>query len=67
MDMAIEKLLTPAEAARELGVTEIRVRQFCQEERIGFKFNGRWVIPFSDLNQFKRIERKSGRPKNFAN
>ena len=61
--MSSLSLLSCDEAAVELGVTSIRVRQFCQEGRIGQKVGGRWVIPRDELEQFVKIPRETGRPK----
>jgi excisionase family DNA binding protein len=58
------ELLTCKEAAQVLGVTPVRVRQFCQEGRLGQKLGDRWVIPKSELHQFKKIPRNSGRHRN---
>lgn len=56
------KLLTTAEAARELGVTPRRVRQLIADGRIAAKKVGRdYVI---DPRSLKAVEnRQTGRPK----
>jgi excisionase family DNA binding protein len=60
--MSTLALVTPAEAAEILGVSPGRVRQFCREGRIGQEFDGRWVIPRDELDQFAKLPRKHGRP-----
>ena len=63
MSVASNNLMTTAEVAEELGVTEVRVRQLCQERRLGQEFGDRWLITREELEQFKRIPRITGRPK----
>lgn len=59
--MAWMKLLDTKEAAARLGVSEQRVRQFCEEGRLeARKFAGRWVITEAELRAFKL--RPTGRP-----
>jgi len=54
--------VTTAQAAIVLGVTPIRVRQFCQEGRLdALEVAGRWLIPADKLRQFARIDRPVGR------
>ncbi len=55
------KLVDTKEAAARLGVSEQRVRQFCEEGRLGRKFAGRWMITGAELRAFKL--RPKGRPK----
>lgn len=59
-----DKILTTAEAAEVLGLTPVRVRQFCQENRFvsarHVEANQRWVVLESEVRAFKR--RASGRP-----
>jgi len=64
--MSTLSLLSCEQAAEVLKVTPIRVRQFCQEGRIGQKVGGQWVIPRDELDQFARIPRDTGRPKSAA-
>ena len=63
MSVANTNLLTTAEAAAELGVTAVRVRQLCQEGRLGEEFGDRWVITREEIERFKQIPRINGRPK----
>jgi len=59
--MSWMKLFDTKEAATRLGVSEQRVRQFCEEGRLGTKkFAGRWVITEAELRAFKL--RPTGRP-----
>ncbi len=61
--MSTLSLLSCDQAAEVLDVTPIRVRQFCQEGRLGQKVGGQWVIPRDELEQFAKIPRDTGRPK----
>lgn len=54
---------TVAEAAEQLGVSEIRVRQFCQEGRLGQKVGSIWLIARGELFAFKRKKRHPGPPR----
>ncbi len=56
------KLLTLAEAATILGVSRIRMHQFCREGRIGHKIAGRWLIIEDELRLFRQIPRPRGNP-----
>lgn len=59
--MELRNLLDTKEVAARLGVSEQRVRQFCEEGRLGKqKFAGRWVITEAELRAFKL--RPTGRP-----
>ena len=64
MSMSTLDLLSINDAAGELGVSPERVGQFCREGRLGQKVGERWVIPRDELEQFRRIPRRRGRPKN---
>jgi excisionase family DNA binding protein len=56
--------LTVAEAADELGLTERRVTRLCQQRRLGERVGGKiWLIHEPQLDEFKRIPRRPGRPK----
>ena len=54
------KLVDTKEAAARLGVSEQRIRQFCEGGRLGRKFAGRWVMTEKELRAFKL--RPTGRP-----
>lgn len=58
--MANEKLLTVTQAAEELGLSAVRVRQFCQEGRIGEKYGPLWMIREKELRQFAKQNRPPG-------
>lgn len=45
--------ITTAEAAELLGVTEIRVRQLCQDGKIGRKFGNQWLLTSEEIERFK--------------
>jgi len=60
--MSTLPLMTPEEAANYIGVSSVRIRQFCTEGRIGQKVGERWVISEDELRQFAKIPRQTGRP-----
>ncbi len=53
-------LLDTKQAAVRLGVSEVRIRQFCEQGRLGRKFAGRWLGTEAELRAFKL--RPTGRP-----
>lgn len=55
-------VMTVHEAAEYLGLTPMRIRQFCQEGRFGEKFGPTWMIERQELKAFKKIDRPRGRP-----
>lgn len=57
----LQPLLSTAEAAKALGITEMRVRQLCQAGRMGLKVGDTWVISLEEIEANK--ERKAGRPR----
>ena len=58
--MTFRGLLDTKEVAARLGVSEQRVRQLCEEGKLGGKFAGRWAITEAELRTFKLPPR--GRP-----
>ena len=52
--------LTVTEAASRLGLSSIRVRQFCQEGRIGEKLGPLWIISEQELRRFAKKPRPWG-------
>lgn len=62
---AIElNLVTVAEAAEELDLTQHRVREFIRDGRLdSTRIGPLYFISRKDLNAFKKIKRKAGRPK----
>jgi hypothetical protein len=56
--------IVPVEIAAEiLGVTERRVRQYCEQGRLGVRFGKRGhLITMSELREFAKRERKAGSP-----
>ena len=60
--MSTLELMTCEQAAKALNVSADRVRQFCQEGRLGQKLGGRWVIPADEVKLFDQIPRTTGRP-----
>ncbi len=58
--MAWMNLLDTKDVAARLGVSEQRIRQFCEGGRLGRKFAGRWAITEAELRVFKL--RPTGRP-----
>jgi excisionase family DNA binding protein len=61
--MNTQEFLSVEEAAAELGVTARRVRQICEQGLLGQRIGSVWAISRRELNEFKQIERKPGRPK----
>jgi excisionase family DNA binding protein len=47
-------MLTTAQAAKLLGVTDVRVRHLCQEGRLGSKVGRDWVITEEEIERFER-------------
>ena len=59
----MQKLLTVSQAAEELGVSSVRVRQFCQQGRIGEKVGPLWLIAEKELLRFAGKPRPHGGPR----
>lgn len=57
-----ESLLTPTEAADMLDLSERRVQRLCQEGRLGIMVGGRYLIPKQQVERFRKIPRRAGRP-----
>ncbi len=59
------KILGVPDMAKELGISQTRVRQLINDEKIeGVEKVGReWAITREDFELFKSLERKPGRPK----
>ena len=57
------ELMNVKAVAKELRISEVRVRQLCQEGRIGSKVGRDWVITREELEAFKETPRPTGRPK----
>jgi excisionase family DNA binding protein len=56
------KIISTAEAAKRLGVTQNRVRALIQAKRLkAFKYGREWLIDPKDLDAVK--DRKVGRPR----
>jgi hypothetical protein len=51
-----------SKAAQFLGLSEIRVRQFCKEGRLGTKVGNSYVITDEELREFAKNERPTGKP-----
>jgi len=59
----LEGLVSAEQAAKELGVSPRRVRQFLKDGRLlGTKLGHYWLIDKGDLAYFKSLSRKPGRP-----
>ena len=63
----VMELLTVKQVAKELGLSENRVREFCQEGRLGEKVGHQWIITRAELEEFKQIPRKRGNPRKHLN
>lgn len=55
--------MTVDEVAEELELTPQRVREFCQQGRLGRRVGRQWVITREELEAFKQIPRPPGRPR----
>jgi excisionase family DNA binding protein len=62
MSTSTMNLLSTAEAADYLGLSETRVRQLCARGAIGAKVGGRYIISQDELRQFAKIPRPVGNP-----
>lgn len=49
-----DDMYTTAKAAEKLGISEIRVRQLCQQGRLGRKVGRDWVISLDEINDYRR-------------
>ena len=58
--MTSQKMLTVTQAADELGLSAVRVRQFCQEGRLGQKTGSIWIITEKELRSFSKKMRPVG-------
>jgi excisionase family DNA binding protein len=56
-----DTIYTVPMAAAFLGLSERRVRQFCQSRRIGERVGNRWLIPREQLVRFKKQPRETGK------
>ena len=54
------KIYTVSQAAQRLDLSAVRVRQFCQEGRIGRKLGNLWVIEDNELRRFAAKKRIPG-------
>ena len=57
------RFVTVDEAAEIIGVSSVRIRQFCQDGRLGEKLGNHWLITEDDARDFAEKERPQGRPK----
>lgn len=59
----MKDMLTVTEAAKVLGLSDVRVRQLCQQGRLGTKAGPRaYLISKAELEEFRRVERPTGNP-----
>lgn len=58
--MTSPKLLSVNDAAEKLQLSSVRVRQFCQEGRLGRKIGNIWVIDEKELDKFSTVKRPHG-------
>ena len=62
MTATMSDLMSIDEAAKFLGVSAIRVNQFCNDGRLGEKVGNTWIIRRSELVEFSKKPRNPGRP-----
>lgn len=62
MIMASEKLLSVPEAAEVLSLSNVRVRQLCQQGRIGEKIGRNYILTEREVKEFAKKTRPAGRP-----
>ena len=55
-------LLTVPQAAKRLKLTPIRVRQFCQQGRLGAMIGNQYLITEAELKRFAKKPRRPGNP-----
>ena len=55
-------LLTVKQAAKELDLSERRIRKLCQDGRFGKQYGWQWLIIREEIEEFKKLDRKVGRP-----
>lgn len=60
-DLDLSRYVDIPTAAKKLGVSAERVRQFCRADRLGTKILGVWMIEKQQLADFAKIERRDGR------
>ena len=61
------KFVTVDEAADIIGVSDVRIRQFCREKRLGTLLGTRWLITEDEAHEFAEKVRPNGRPKKSEN
>jgi len=61
MSMTSLPLVNCEQAAKYLGLSSVRVRQFCLEGRLGQKVGNQYIISRDELEQFAKIPRDPGR------
>jgi excisionase family DNA binding protein len=54
--------LTVEQAAEILGLSPGRVRQICQDGRLGTKHGRDWLITRKEVAAFKKLDRPAHRP-----
>lgn len=63
MLLSLIDLLTPEQVANELNLSSTLIRRYCRQGRLGQKLGGRYLITRQELDKFKAIPRKVGKPK----
>lgn len=56
------ELISATQAAQELGVTTRWIQRLCKDGRLGQKVGKQYIITRQDLDKFKSIPRKVGKP-----
>jgi len=61
--MEDEQLMGARQAQELLGISRGRIHQLARRGDIGRKVDGRWLFTRAELEAFKAIPRRAGRPK----
>jgi len=58
-----DEFLTIRQVAEILGLSRQRIQQLCAQGRLGRRPGRDWVITRAELEAFKKLPRRAGRPK----
>ena len=51
---SVVEMLTPAQAAKKMGLNVQTVREWCREGKVGVKAGGKWLISPDEVKQYLR-------------